>query len=100
MTKLGQMLIKSANETLAWAEGKDVPGVRVREPRPAIDVQAVRRKTGLSQGKFAAKFGIPVATLRGWERGYRTPQGATRVLLMVIDRRPEAVLEALEGEAA
>lgn len=67
---------------------------------PELDVRAVRRKTGLSQDKFAQRFGINVATLRGWERGYRTPQGATRLLLRVIEREPEAVMRALQdGEA-
>lgn len=99
MSKRGDELIESAKQALAWARGEDVPGMVVHEPKPAINVRAVRRKTGLSQDKFAERFGIPVATLRGWERGYRTPQGATRVLLLVIDREPEAVLRALEDAA-
>jgi putative transcriptional regulator len=61
----------------------------------SLDVQAVRRKVGLTQQQFAARFGISVATLRHWERGDRRPHGAALVLLQVIDKKPRAVLEAL-----
>lgn len=33
----------------------------------------MRAQTGLSQTKFAALFGIPVATLKDWEQGRRKP---------------------------
>jgi putative transcriptional regulator len=36
-----------------------------------------------------------VTTLRHWERDVRPPGGASLVLLNVIDRDPEAVLDAL-----
>lgn len=33
----------------------------------------LRKMTGLSQDKFANKYGIPSSTLRKWEQGARTP---------------------------
>ena len=33
----------------------------------------LRKKTGLSQSKFSAKFGIPVRTLQQWEQGISAP---------------------------
>lgn len=60
-----------------------------------LDVRAVRAKTGLSQEQFAETFGVSVATLRNWEQGRRTPEGAARVLLTVIDRDARAVMRAL-----
>ena len=33
----------------------------------------MRKGTGLSQSKFAAKFGIPVRTLQQWEQGISAP---------------------------
>ena len=33
----------------------------------------MRKKTGLSQSKFSAKFGIPVRTLQQWEQGISAP---------------------------
>ena len=67
---------------------------RVYRPR-AVDVKAVRAKTGLTQEEFAARFGFSTATLRHWERGDRTPRGPSLVLLNVIAHNPKAVLSAL-----
>ena len=55
----------------------------------------LRTRLGLTQGAFAAKFGISLGTLRHWERGDRRPHGAAPVLLRVIDRNERAVLRAL-----
>lgn len=62
-----------------------------------IDVAAIRRRTGLSQPAFAARIGVPVATLRNWEQGHRAPQGPARVLLALVDRNPHIVEEILSG---
>ena len=66
---------------------------RFEEP----DVRAVREGYGLSQSKFAALMGISPATLRNWEQGRRKPEGSAQVLLRVVARHPEAVLEAVGG---
>lgn len=80
-------------EAIAHAKG-DERGVRVHRPRE-IDVKAVRAKVGMTQEQFAARFGFSTATLRHWERGDRTPHGPALVLLNVIERNPQAVIEAL-----
>ena len=36
-------------------------------------IKQLRKKTGLSQSKFSAKFGIPVRTLQQWEQGISAP---------------------------
>ena len=36
-------------------------------------IKELRKKTGLSQSKFYAKFGIPVRTLQQWEQGISSP---------------------------
>lgn len=64
-----------------------------------VDVKAIRRKIGLTQTEFAARFGFNAARVRDWEQGRSHPDGAVRAYLMVIDRRPDAVREAL-SEAA
>jgi putative transcriptional regulator len=91
----GSRIVASLKEAVDWAEGKDV---RVRVTRvevPTIDVRATRRRLGLSQAAFAAKFGFQTATLRNWEQGRTRPDGPARVLLTVIARNPEAVEDAL-----
>lgn len=72
-------------------------GEAANDPGP-IDVTRVRKRTGMTQRLFARRFGIPVATLRHWERGDRRPRGAALVLLHVIDRNPKAVLAALQAQ--
>jgi putative transcriptional regulator len=92
---VGQEIITSLKEAIAWAGGEDVP-VRVTTVQvPTVDVRAVRRRLGLSQSEFAAKFGFQPATLRNWEQGRTRPDGPARVLLAVIARHPEAVEDAL-----
>ena len=49
----------------------------------------------MTQEQFAARFGFSTATLRHWERGDRKPHGPSLVLLNVIERNPQAVIEAL-----
>ena len=65
-----------------------------------VDLRELRRRMGLSQASFAARFGFPLGTLRNWERGRRKPDGAAQVLLQVIDREPEAVERALGRKPA
>jgi putative transcriptional regulator len=92
---VGQEVITSLREAIAWAGGADVP-VRVTTVQvPTIDVRALRQRLGLSQSEFAAKFGFQAATLRNWEQGRTRPDGPARVLLAVIASHPEAVEDAL-----
>lgn len=80
-------------EAIDHAEGKTTQ-TRVYRPRP-VDVKAIRKKIGLTQEQFSARFGISLPTLRHWERGDRSPHGPALVLLNVIERQPEAVMAAL-----
>ncbi len=61
--------------------------------------KSLRYRLGLTQEEFATRFHLPLGTIRDWERGARRPDAAATVLLRVIDRNPEAVLEALEEDA-
>ena len=62
-----------------------------------VDVGRIRRKLKLSQSEFAARFGIAPGTLRDWEQKRKRPEGPARVLLMVIDREPDAVARAVRA---
>lgn len=63
-----------------------------RTPRAKI----IRRALGLSQEDFAARYHIPLGTLRDWEQGRVEPDQAARAYLTVIAREPETVREALK----
>ena len=62
----------------------------------SLNVKAIRETTGMSQQKFCATFGISVGTLRNWEQGLRSPRGAARVLLQVVQHNPSAIIEAIQ----
>ena len=63
-----------------------------RTPR----VKIIRRALGLTQEQFAARFRIPLGTLRDWEQGAAQPDQSARAYLTVIARDPDAVRKALD----
>ncbi len=73
----------------------DAQLARMKRPNPKV----VRRALGLSQEEVAARFRIPVGTLRDWEQGRVEPDQAARAYLMVIARIPDAVRKALDTAA-
>jgi putative transcriptional regulator len=94
MTALGDLLVKSAREARAAARGETEPA-RVFVPGE-IDVKAIRSQLRMSQTLFSQRFGIPIGTLRDWEQGRSKPEGVARAYLLVIQRSPAAVEEALQ----
>jgi putative transcriptional regulator len=84
-------------EVKAIREGTADPATyRMHRPQ-AVDVKAIRKRSGLTQVDFARRFGFTAAAVRDWEQNRRTPEAAARVLLMIIDREPEAVQRALRA---
>lgn len=69
----------------------------LRRMRPVPNPKEIRRRLGITQEQFAARFGLPLGTLRDWKQGAREPDSAARTLLRVIEREPEAEVRALEG---
>lgn len=95
MSKAGKSILKGAKEALAFVKGEgDHQTHRVHVPE-TVNVKAIRLGLKLTQQEFSARFGIPLATLQNWERGGRLPQEPTRAYLMVIQRNPNAVIQAL-----
>lgn len=95
MSTTANSIRRGLEEALAYAEGKaDASAYRVHIPE-SIDVKAIRTKLCMTQEAFAARFGFSVNTLRHWEQGSRQPEGPTRAYLLVIDRAPQAVQQAL-----
>ncbi len=60
--------------------------------------KTLRRALGLTQEQFAARYQIPLGTLRDWEQGRSEPDKPARAYLTVIARDPEAVRRALEAK--
>lgn len=94
-SRVGQDLLEAMKQIVAHERGEIVlPSYEIVVPTK-VDVAKVRAKLGLSQRKFAARFGLDVTAVQAWEQGRRRPDRAALVLLTIIDREPEAVQRAL-----
>lgn len=95
--ELFQELLESVREGGAILRGEQAPARSFRAQD--LDVRLVREHQGLSQAEFAALMGVSVGTIRNWEQGKRRPEGSARVLLQVVAKHPDAVLDVL-GEGS
>jgi len=68
----------------------------VKRMRRTPQVKIIRRALGLNQEEFAARFHIPLGTLRDWEQSRKVPDAAAQAYLTVIARNPKAVSDALQ----
>ena len=69
---------------------------RTETLQPLLEATEVRRKLRLSQQKFAKKLGVPVATVRRWERDKTPADPVLQALLRILDRIPGPALRALD----
>lgn len=70
--------------------------LRKIDPRDgAVDVVAIRARTGLSQRAFAERFGLDARAVQDWEQGRRKPARAVASYLRVIDKAPDLVAKTL-----
>ena len=60
-------------------------------------IKTLRRALGLTQEEFAARYHIPLGTLRDWEQGRCEPDQPARAYLTVIAHDPEGVRKALQA---
>ena len=93
MSKAFEEISAGLEEAIEHAKGKRGQVV-VHKPE-TINVKAIRAKTGMSQQRFCATFGISLGTLRHWEQGLRSPRGPARILLKVVDSDPKAVMRVV-----
>jgi putative transcriptional regulator len=96
MSAAGKSILTGLQDALAYAQGNitrgDAHTVHIPE---AVDVKAIRKRLGLTQAAFAQRYGFELSSVRNWEQGRRQPEGPARLLLVVIDKEPEAVHRAL-----
>ena len=60
-------------------------------------LKIIRRALGLTQEEFAARFQIPLGTLRDWEQGAAKPDQAASAYLRAIAGDAAAVQRALQA---
>ena len=89
----------SEEEVLAAArsdpDAKPFSAAQLARMRHTPRAKLIRRALGLTQEEFAARFRIPLGTVRDWEQGASEPDQAARAYLTVIARDPNAVIKAL-----
>jgi putative transcriptional regulator len=61
-------------------------------------VKIIREALKLTQEEFAARYRIPLGTLRDWEQSRKTPDQTAQAYLIVVASAPEVVAKALEGD--
>jgi putative transcriptional regulator len=88
-------LVESIEEAGQIRKGLAKPS-RIFRYRP-VDVKRIRNRLHVSQSQFSLMIGVSKATLQNWEQGRREPEGPAKALLRIVDKRPEAVLEALQA---
>lgn len=82
---------------LSDADSPPATDAQLARARRVPTVRALRKKLNLTQEQFAARFHLPLGTVRDWEQGAHRPDKAAQVLLTVIARDPDAVARALES---
>jgi putative transcriptional regulator len=61
----------------------------------AAIIRSVRKQLGISQAEFAARYHVPIGTLRDWEQNRKQPDAPALAYLRVIAREPGIVARAL-----
>ena len=78
-------------------ENPPLTNARAGQLRPVPRVRTLRRALALTQEQFAARYHIPLGTLRDWEQGRSQPDQPAKAYLTVIACDPEGVERALHS---
>ena len=101
MSTHGDNIIQGLKEAVKYKRGElsQADGVKIfhyPSVPDEVDVKAIRSRLGLTQEEFS-QFGFSVRAIQNWESQKRTPTGAARVLLKVIDLHPQVVWDTLRN---
>jgi putative transcriptional regulator len=72
----------------------------IKRMRRTPQARIIRRALDLTQEEFAARYRIPIGTLRDWEQGRAEPDQPTRAYLTLIARDPDHVNRILNPKAS
>jgi len=82
----------------AVANDPDAAPILTRAGMLAHLMKRTRERLGLSQADFAARFHMPVGTVRDWEQNRRQPDTASLLLMSAISRDPETMERLISPE--
>ncbi|HEU0157617.1 MAG TPA: helix-turn-helix domain-containing protein [Stellaceae bacterium] len=80
----------------AGGETRPLTAEDFQRMRKVPRIKTLRRALGLTLDEFAARYHIPLDTLRDWEQGRAEPDQPARAYLTVIAHDPEGVRRVLE----
>jgi putative transcriptional regulator len=62
-----------------------------------VTPKQARARTGLTQEQFATRLRVPVATVRDWEQGRRSPDAAALTLLAMVAHDHRAAFALIDA---
>jgi putative transcriptional regulator len=77
------------------AANPDAAAILTDAQTAASIVRTVRARLGISQVAFAARYHIPIGTLRDWEQARKHPDAPALAYLRVIAKEPDMTARAL-----
>jgi putative transcriptional regulator len=80
-------------------DARPMTAEELRKAKRVPRVKTLRRALGFTQEEFAARYRIPIGTLRDWEQGRAEPDQPARAYLKVIAHDPERVHRMLNGSS-
>lgn len=95
-TQMRPMTEAEVSAAAADPDARPMTAEERRAARPVPRTRTLRRTLGLTQEEFAARFQIPLGTLRDWEQGRAEPDQTARAYLRAIAGDAAAVLGALQ----
>jgi putative transcriptional regulator len=95
--KLPRPMTAEAIERAARADRDAQPltAIDLKRMKRTPQAKIIRRALDLTQEEFAARYHIPLGTLRDWEQGRAQPDQPTRAYLTLIARDPDRVNQTL-----
>jgi len=78
-------------------DAKPLTDADLRRMKRTPQAKIIRRALELTQEEFAARYHIPLGTLRDWEQGRAEPDQPTRAYLTLIARDPDYVNRLLNS---
>jgi putative transcriptional regulator len=87
--------VEIAAAAAADPDARPMTAEELKKARHVPHVKTLRRALGVTQQEFAARYQIPLGTLRDWEQGRTEPDQPARAYLTVIAHDPEGVRRAL-----
>ena len=98
--RLRDMTEAEVEAALSDSDAQPLTGAMAARLRRVPRVKTLRRALKLTQEEFAARYQIPLGTLRDWEQERAEPDQPARAYLKAIAGDPKGVQRALHSNAA